>query len=100
MPDTAQPLLDVRNLRTHFRTDAGVARAVDGISFDIKKGECVALVGESGCGKSVTSLTIMRLLAMPPAFIPSGEVLFKGRNLLKLSEREMCSVRGGEIGMI
>ena len=64
MPD---PLLSVRNLRTHFDTDAGVARAVDGVSFDIAQGECVALVGESGCGKSVTSLTIMRLLPTPPA---------------------------------
>jgi oligopeptide/dipeptide ABC transporter ATP-binding protein len=93
-------LLEVRNLHTHFKTDAGLARAVDGISFDIKKGECVALVGESGCGKSVTSLTIMRLLAMPPAMIPEGAVFFKGRNLVELSEAEMCALRGREIGMI
>ena len=70
-----QPVvLDVQDLRTHFHTDAGVARAVDGISFNIRAGECVALVGESGCGKSVTSLTVMRLLAMPPARIASGTV--------------------------
>ena len=93
-------LLQVQNLHTHFKTDAGVARAVDGITFDIKKGECVALVGESGCGKSVTSFTIMRLLPMPPAMIPEGQVLFKGRDLARLSEAEMCKVRGREIGMI
>jgi peptide/nickel transport system ATP-binding protein len=97
MPD---PLLSVRNLRTHFDTDAGVARAVDGISFDIAQGECVALVGESGCGKSVTSLTIMRLLPTPPARIASGTIQFEDRNLLDLPERQMCGVRGAEIAMI
>src|SRR5579862_2603826 len=93
-------LLQVNNLHTHFRTDAGVARAVDGITFDIKEGECVALVGESGCGKSVTSYTIMRLLSMPPAFIPEGQVLFRGRDLARVPDDEMCSIRGREIGMI
>lgn len=87
-------------LRTHFHTDAGVARAVDGVSFSIRRGECVALVGESGCGKSVTSLAIMRLLLAPPARIAGGEIVFKGRDLLALSEEEMCGVRGKEIGMI
>jgi oligopeptide/dipeptide ABC transporter ATP-binding protein len=101
MSNAAQPsLLTVSDLRTHFHTDAGIARAVDGINFDIKPGECVALVGESGCGKSVTSLTIMRLLAMPPARIASGQILFDGRDLLKLSEDQMCDVRGKEIAMI
>ncbi|HEY3320845.1 MAG TPA: ABC transporter ATP-binding protein [Planctomycetota bacterium] len=95
-----ETLLNVSDLRTHFDTDVGVARAVDGISFDIKRGECVALVGESGCGKSVTSLTIMRLLATPPARIASGQILFKGRDLLKLTEKQMCDVRGKEIAMI
>jgi oligopeptide/dipeptide ABC transporter ATP-binding protein len=93
-------LLQVQNLHTHVKTDAGVARAVDGITFDIKKGECVALVGESGCGKSVTSYTIMRLLSMPPAFIPQGQVLFKGRDLARIPDNEMCQIRGREIGMI
>jgi len=97
---SAQPLLTVKDLRTHFYTDAGIARAVDGITFDIKKGECVALVGESGCGKSVTSLTLMRLLAMPPARIPSGEIIFNGQNLLALTEKQMCGVRGSQIAMI
>lgn len=93
-------LLDVRDLRTHFDTDAGVARAVDGISFTIKRGECVALVGESGCGKSVTSMTIMRLVPMPPARIASGEILFKGEDLLLRNSDEMCGVRGKSIAMI
>ena len=93
-------LLEVCDLRTHFHIDAGVARAVDGISFDIKRGECVAVVGESGCGKSVTSLSIMRLLSTPPARIPTGRIQFKGRDLLGLSENEICGVRGREIAMI
>ena len=94
------PLLQIANLHTHFKTDAGIARAVDGITFDIEKGECVALVGESGCGKSVTSLTIMRLLPMPPAFIPEGQVLFDGSDLARLSVKDMCQIRGRKIGMI
>jgi peptide/nickel transport system ATP-binding protein len=96
----ADPLLSVENLRTHFDTDAGVARAVDGVSFHIDPGECVALVGESGCGKSVTSLSIMRLLPHPPARIASGRILLGGRDLLALSEDEMCRVRGAESAMI
>ncbi|HYF48395.1 MAG TPA: ABC transporter ATP-binding protein [Planctomycetota bacterium] len=95
----ADSLLDVRDLQTHFHTDAGVARAVDGISFDIKQGECVALVGESGCGKSVTSLSIMRLLPSPPAQT-TGTITFAGKNILDLSEEQMCSTRGAQIAMI
>ena len=94
------PLLSVRDLRTYFDTDAGIARAVDGISFDIEQGECVALVGESGCGKSVTSLTIMRLLPIPPARIADGEIQFADRMLLEVEERDMCAIRGQEIAMI
>jgi oligopeptide/dipeptide ABC transporter ATP-binding protein len=93
-------LLNVRNLRTHFDTDAGVARAVDGVSFAMQQGECVALVGESGCGKSVTALSIMRLLPVPPARIASGRILWQGRNLLELPEPEMCQVRGARIAMV
>jgi len=97
---SGEPLLDVRDLRTHFHTDAGVARAVDGASFSISAGECVALVGESGCGKSVTSLSIMRLLPSPPAKHAGGEVIFDGRNLPSLTERQMQQVRGAQIAMI
>src|SRR5688500_16180780 len=93
-------LLDVRNLNTTFRTNAGLVRAVDGVSWDIKEGETVALVGESGCGKSVSALSVMRLVAEPAGRVESGEVIYKGRDLLKLSEEEMRRVRGREIGMI
>ena len=93
-------LLDVRGLRTHFHTSAGVIRAVDGVSWDVCKGETVALVGESGCGKSVSALSVMRLVSAPAGRIVGGEILFKGRNLLALSEEEMRRVRGREIGMI
>jgi oligopeptide/dipeptide ABC transporter ATP-binding protein len=93
-------LLDVRNLQTHFSTRGGVVRAVDGVSWDVQEGETVALVGESGCGKSVTALSIMRLVAQPAGRIAGGQVLFKGRDLLELSEEEMRHVRGREIGMI
>jgi oligopeptide/dipeptide ABC transporter ATP-binding protein len=93
-------LLDVRGLRTHFHTSVGVIRAVDGVSWDVRKGETVALVGESGCGKSVSALSVMRLVSRPAGRIEAGEILFKGRNLLALSEEEMRQVRGREIGMI
>jgi ABC-type dipeptide/oligopeptide/nickel transport system ATPase component len=93
-------LLEVKNLQTQFLTSAGVVRAVDGVSYDIDEGETVALVGESGCGKSVSALSIMRLVAEPAGRIVSGEILFKGRDLLKLSEEEMRDVRGRDIAMI
>src|SRR5512145_2850608 len=93
-------LLEVRNLRTTFMTAAGLVRAVDGVSWDVAQGETVALVGESGCGKSVSALSIMRLVAEPAGRIESGEIIYKGRDLLKLREDEMRSVRGREIGMI
>src|SRR6266545_8372876 len=93
-------LLDVRNLQTQFATSGGVVRAVDGVSWDVRAGETVALVGESGCGKSVSALSIMRLVAAPAGRILGGQVLFKGRDLLQLSEDEMRKVRGREIGMI
>jgi oligopeptide/dipeptide ABC transporter ATP-binding protein len=95
-----QPLLEVRDLRTYFHVMDGVVRAVDGVSFSIMPGETLGIVGESGCGKSVTSLSIMRLLDMPPAEIPTGEILFEGRNLLELSDEEMRKVRGNDIAMI
>jgi oligopeptide/dipeptide ABC transporter ATP-binding protein len=94
------PLLEVRNLRTTFLTSAGVVRAVDGVSWDVKEGETVALVGESGCGKSVSALSIMRLVSEPAGRIEGGEIIYKGRDLLKLSEPEMRKVRGREIAMV
>jgi oligopeptide/dipeptide ABC transporter ATP-binding protein len=93
-------LLQVRDLRTTFLTSAGVVRAVDGVSWDVQEGETVALVGESGCGKSVSALSIMRLVAEPAGRIETGEILYKGRDLLKLSEPEMRRVRGREIAMV
>jgi oligopeptide/dipeptide ABC transporter ATP-binding protein len=93
-------LLEVRELRTTFTTAAGLVRAVDGVSWQISEGETVALVGESGCGKSVSALSIMRLVAAPAGRIESGRILFKGRDLLKLTESEMQRVRGREIAMI
>jgi len=94
------PLLEVRNLQTHFVTRAGVAKAVDGVSFEIAPGETLALVGESGCGKSVTAFSILRLIADPPGRIVGGSILFEGRDLLTLSEAEMRAVRGDRIAMI
>ncbi len=94
------PLLSVRSLVTTFRTDRASVRAVDGVSFDIPEGATVALVGESGCGKSVTSLSILRLVPDPPGRIEGGSIQFRGRDLLTLSEREMRAVRGDQISMI
>src|SRR2546426_11890789 len=93
-------LLEVRNLQTHFVTRSGVVRAVDDVSWDVDEGETVALVGESGCGKSVSALSIMRLVAGPAGRVVGGRVLFKGRDLLRLSEEEMRRVRGREVGMV
>jgi oligopeptide/dipeptide ABC transporter ATP-binding protein len=94
-----KPLLEVRGLRTSFYTRDGIVRAVDGIDFHVDRGEIMGLVGESGCGKSVTSLSIMRLVAKPGR-IEGGEVLFDGRDLLKLSDDEMRRIRGDRISMI
>jgi oligopeptide/dipeptide ABC transporter ATP-binding protein len=93
-------LLDVKNLKTYFYTDDGVSKAVDDVSFSLDKGETLGLVGESGCGKSVSALSIMQLIASPPGKIVGGEILFEGKNLLKYTEREMQDVRGNDIGMI
>jgi peptide/nickel transport system ATP-binding protein len=92
-------LLEVENLQTHFGTPDGVVRAVEGLSFHIDAGETVGIVGESGCGKSVTSMSILRLIQQPPGRI-AGRIRFQGRDLLKLSEREMRQVRGNAISMI
>jgi oligopeptide/dipeptide ABC transporter ATP-binding protein len=93
-------LLEVEDLRTHFFTREGVVRAVDGVSFSVEKGKTLGIVGESGCGKSVTALSIMGLIPKPPAKIVSGSVLYEGRDLTKLSERQLEDVRGREIAMI
>ena len=93
-------LLEVRDLRTYLTISQGVVKAVDGVSFDVREGETVALVGESGCGKTMTALSIMRLTPRPQASIVGGEISFQGRDLLKLGEEEMRRLRGAEIAMI
>ena len=93
-------LLQVRNLQTSFFTPEGEVRAIDGVSFEIGEGKTLGLVGESGCGKSVTSLSIMRLIPSPPGKIVGGEILYRGRDLLKLNNEEMRKIRGNEISMI
>ena len=104
MPDTTDTkstaILSVNNLRTYFHIDVGTARAVDGVSFAIPAGKTLALVGESGCGKSVTALSIIRLIPDPPGEIMEGDILFDGRNLRELSEKEMRGIRGNDISMI
>ncbi len=95
----AEALLEVKNLRTSFSSEDGVVHAVDNVSFNVRRGEAVALVGESGCGKSVTAMSIMRLVASPGK-ITAGEIRFKGRDLAALSEREMRNVRGNDIAMV
>ena len=93
-------LLKVKNLKTHFFTHEGTVKAVDGVSFTINQGETLGVVGESGCGKSVTALSIMRLIPDPPGKIINGEILFEGKNLLNLEEKEMRKIRGKKISMI
>ena len=94
------PLLDVRSLSVHFLTEEGVVRAVENVSIEVQPGEVLGLVGESGCGKSVTGLTLLRLIPIPPGRIVSGEVLFDGKGLLEMNEKEMEKVRGNDISMI
>jgi peptide/nickel transport system ATP-binding protein len=98
-PKTAPVLLEVENLQAHFRTPYGVNRAVDGVSFAVAAGETLAVVGESGCGKSVTAMSLLRLIADPPGRVV-GSIRFQGRELLSLTEREMRAIRGNEISMI
>ncbi|MBM4439414.1 MAG: ABC transporter ATP-binding protein [Candidatus Rokubacteria bacterium] len=96
----AERLLEVKGLKTHFFTDEGVVRAVDGVDFYINKGETLGVVGESGCGKSVTALSIMRLIPTPPGRIVEGQINYNGQNLLDLSPAQMRKIRGKEISMI
>ncbi|HEX9642050.1 MAG TPA: ABC transporter ATP-binding protein, partial [Candidatus Krumholzibacteria bacterium] len=94
------PLLQIRDLKTYFFTDDGVVKAVDGVSYDVEEGETLGLVGESGCGKSVSALSILRLIASPPGKIVGGEVLFDGEDLLKLDDDEIRHIRGNKIAMV
>ncbi|MQG22192.1 MAG: ABC transporter ATP-binding protein, partial [SAR202 cluster bacterium] len=95
------PLLEVKNLRTHFFTQDAVVKAVDGISYSIDEGEVVGIVGESGCGKSVGAMSIMRLVASPPGKILEGsEVYFEGENLVEMSDAQMREIRGNRIAMV
>ena len=93
-------VLQVEDLRTHFRTRWGTVKAVDGISFDLRRGETLGIVGESGCGKSVTMLSLMRLIPIPPGRIVSGSIVLDGQDILELSESEMTKIRGSKIALI
>lgn len=95
-----EKVLEVKNLSTYFFTGEGIVKAVNGLSYEVKSGECVGLVGESGCGKSVSSMSILRLIACPPGVIVDGEIIFDGKDLLKLSDREMEHIRGNRISMV
>ena len=99
-PEAATPILRVDDLRTYFHTRDGVVRAVDGVSFELTRGETLCIVGESGCGKSVTAMSVLRLLPEPPAKVESGAILYEGRDLLGYSNDEMRKIRGNEISMI
>lgn len=94
------PIIQVRNLRTHFKTDEGIAKAVDDVSFDVVKGETLGIVGESGCGKSVTALSIMRLIDTPPGYFAGGEIIYNDEDILKLPDHRLREIRGNNISMI
>ena len=96
----SEPVLQVKGLKTYYYTEEGVVPAVDGLDFEVEPGETFAIVGESGCGKSVTSLSILRLIPSPPGKIIDGEIIYHGQDLVKKSEREMRSIRGNDISMI
>jgi len=98
--EQGEALLEVQGLRTWFHTDEGVAKAVDGVTYTVKKGETLGVVGESGCGKSVTALSVMQLLPMPPGNFEGGQILFRGQDLLTMTDAEMREIRGNEIAMI
>jgi oligopeptide transport system ATP-binding protein len=95
-----EKVLEVKDLKTYFYTDEGELRAVDGLSYHVNKGESVGLVGESACGKSVSAMSIMRLIPYPPGVIVGGEIFFKGQDILKVSEEEMRHIRGDQIAMV
>lgn len=93
-------ILDVKALRTHFYTNEGVVKAVDGLTYHVHKGECVGLVGESGCGKSVSAMSVLRLIPYPPGIIEGGEIVFKGEDLLQVTEDRIRDIRGDRIAMV
>jgi peptide/nickel transport system ATP-binding protein len=94
------PLLDIRGLKTHFRTDDGMVQAVDGVDLTIHRGETVGVVGESGCGKTVTAMSVLKLIPMPPGKIVAGKILYQGRDLIPLEAREMNRIRAKDIAMV
>ena len=100
MMDTDSYLLQIKDLKTHFFTDEGISPAVDGVDYAVRKGETLGVVGESGCGKSVTALSIMRLIPDPPGKIMGGDIIFEGQSLLSLSNDDMRRIRGNKISMI
>ena len=95
-----EPLLQVKNLHTQFFTEEGIVKAVNGVSYDVMPGEILGLVGESGCGKTVSALSVLRLIPMPPGKIVEGEILFEGEDILKMDDEEIRHIRGNKIGMI
>ena len=95
-----EPLLEVKNLRTSIKTKQGYRHAVQDVSFQLNRGEILGIVGESGCGKSMTALSILKLVSSPPVYITGGEILYDGRDLLKLDKKEMRKIRGNRISMI
>ncbi|MEM7264192.1 MAG: ABC transporter ATP-binding protein, partial [Planctomycetota bacterium] len=100
MSASGEPILDIRGLKTVFRTEDGLIRAVDGVSYQIHAGETLCVVGESGCGKSVTAMSVLQLIPSPPGEIAGGEIWFKGQNLAEFTEEQMRSIRGNEISVI
>ena len=94
------PLLDIRGLKTHFATDAGMVHAVDGVDLAVGRGETLGVVGESGCGKTVTALSVLKLIPMPPGRIVAGEIFWQGRDLVPLPMSEMRSIRAREIAIV
>src|SRR5512142_1815858 len=94
------PLLEIKGLKTHFSTDDGIVRAVDGVDISINRGETLCVVGESGCGKTVTAMSILQLIAMPPGRIVEGQIIFEGRDLVPLTSHQLDEVRAKEIGFI
>src|SRR5262252_7766628 len=99
-PAPSTSLLEIRGLRTHFASDEGMVHAVDGVDLAIQRGETVCVVGESGCGKTVTALSVLKLIAMPPGRIVAGQILWQGRDIVPLHADEMNRIRAKEIGII